>query len=155
MGYSLSGPSLNLRGDMDLPKMTAAAEAAGVPPYLWFNVRDSLGALSVREKLRPAHWQEKLYFWFELESPVHGVPVNEGRIRAAITDMMNSSRPWCNPEIGVDEGSALKALRTALDKILVSQDSTGTGEQPVDDGLLSEPVDVTARTADLVRELGL
>lgn len=122
------------------------ANAAGVPPFLWMTLRDIFGQLSVREKLRPEHWQKKLYEWFETEPLMQGLPVDEARIRSAITAMMNSSRSWCSPEVGVDDAQALKAIRTALDTILEPQDSTDTDKPSEDSGQLS-PVDMQARTA--------
>jgi hypothetical protein len=139
---------------MHITERIKDAEDAGLPPYFWLSVSDSLRKLSVREKLRPKHWQEKLYFWFENESELRDIPANEELIRSAIATMMNGSRSWCNPELGLDEPAAMKALRTALDTIFPAQDSTGTGVELVGDVEFS-PVDVAARTAALAREVGV
>ena len=119
--------------------------------------RCEVGKLSVREKLRPTHWQRDLEWFFMGHVAVAGLPQDEKQerlIARVITDMMNESRVWCNPQIGVDEPAARIALRKAFDTILAAQDSIDTGVQPEDNGELST-VDMQDKTAQLVAELGL
>lgn len=130
---------------------------AGIGAFAWFNFRCEVGKLSVREKLRPTHWQRDLEWFFMGHVAVAGLPQDEKQerlIARVITDMMNESRVWCNPQIGVDEPAARIALRKAFDTILAAQDSIDTGVQPEDNGELST-VDMQDKTAQLVAELGL
>ncbi len=123
----------------------------GIGMYVWEEFRDSFGRLSVREKLRPAHWHRELSFWFMGLMALAGLPEDEELVTRVITDLMNGSRAWCNPETGVDDAAAFVALRTAFDQILAAQDSTS-----LDDAVdASQSVDVVARTSSLVRELGI
>ena len=85
---------------------------AGIGAFAWFNFRCEVGKLSVREKLRPTHWQRDLGWFFMGHVAVAGLPQDEKQerlITRVITAMMNESRVWCNPQIGVDEPAA--ALR--------------------------------------------
>lgn len=128
---------------------------SGIGAFAWADFRYWVGCLSVREKLRPAHWQRDLASFFMGHIAVAGLPQDEALVARVVTEMMNESRSWCNPQIGVDEGPARLALRKAFDTILAAQDSTGTDGPSVDSGSLPEPVDVRTRTAELARELGL
>jgi hypothetical protein len=142
--------------------------------YVWTTFRDAVKPLCCREKLRPKHWQRAFFEFFasqctyaviraylarcrsegteptlKFDSPP--TPEDGARISRAIEAMMQASRPWCNPQL-FDEAGARGALKTALDAILPAQDLTSTGVPPVDDGQLSKPVDVPARTEALARE---
>ena len=126
----------------------------GISECQWLQFRYAVKPLSSREKMRPSHWQRKLYDFFAEESTYAGFPENRTLIERVITAMMEGSRTWCNPQI-FDEAGARAALRTAFDTILKAQVSTGTDVKSEDDGQLSQPVDVVTRTAELARELGL
>jgi hypothetical protein len=126
----------------------------GISEYQWFHFRFYIKPLSCREKLRPKHWQRALYESFAMECDLARIPEDRALIERVITEMMNASRPWCNPEL-FDDAGGRAALRKAFDAILAAQDSTGTDVKLVDSGSLPEPVDVAARTAELARELGL
>jgi hypothetical protein len=123
--------------------------------WQWF--RECVGRLSAREKLRPAHWRRVLCPLFRAAQEQVGLPADEVIVERVITRMMDDSRTWCNPEIGVDEVAARAALEFALGYMSAydGKDSTGTDGPSVDSGPLSPPVDVAARTAALARELGL
>jgi hypothetical protein len=91
---------------------------------LWKVFRDHVGRLSVRENLRPTHWQRSLGTFFSLFQAMFCRGHNVAVVERVITEMMESSRPWCNPEICVDDTQARAALRKACDTILASQVST-------------------------------
>lgn len=110
----------------------------------WMTFRDLVKPLCCREKLRPKHWQRALFDYFECECGV--TPEDRALIERVITEMMNESRSWCNPQV-FDEAGARTALRKAFDTILAAQDSTGTS------GSLPQPVEMATRTAELAREL--
>jgi hypothetical protein len=76
---------------------------AGIGLYAWEEFRQTVGHLSVREKLRPTHWQRDLEHFFIGHMVVADLPEDWALARRVITALMNESRSWCNPEIGVDE----------------------------------------------------
>jgi hypothetical protein len=114
----------------------------------WGLFRDAVKPLCCREKLRPKHWQRALTEYFEVERSVAGLPEDPALIERTVDEMMQASRPWCNPQV-FDEVGARAALQCALSQILVAQDST-----PLDDAVqVSQSVDIAARTAELMREV--
>jgi hypothetical protein len=138
-------------------------QTPGLSSFIWDDFRDVFGRLSVREKLRPTHWHRELDSLLMSYVADSGLPQDDAIVSQVITDLMNESRSWCNPEIGVDDAAAQAALRKALDQLLVlaAQVSIGTDVQSEDSGQLSQPVDVVdvearkAYTEALVRECAL
>jgi hypothetical protein len=126
----------------------------GISEDQWFHFRFYIKPLACREKVRVKHWQRKLYDSFEIECDLARIPEDRALIERVIETMAGESRSWLNPQL-FDEVAGRAALRKAFDTILAAQDSTGTNVPLEDDGELSQPVDVTARTAELARELGL
>jgi hypothetical protein len=121
---------------------------------LWVAFREQVGRLSVREKMRPAHWQRSLGIFFSMVQGAFCGGSNPAVVERVISEMMESSRPWCNPEIGVDDTQARAALRRAVDTILVGPVSAFTDVESEDD-VESSGVDMQDKTAQLVAELGL
>jgi hypothetical protein len=112
---------------------------------LWPGFRNEVGALSVREKPRPEHWQRKLFDTLDavLYHRAHGPDASDpALIRRVIDEMQATAADWCMAG-KLDEERAKAEFRRAIHKIFDAYPSA-------DDGAVPSQAD---RTAELAREI--